>query len=464
MKKTESTPLKLPLSEIVDSEEHAHHISLFAAWMMLTTWSTSSSNVLYPTVFGRLGVVGGPVMMVCAFSISWKTTRWTIAAALETQSQTFGDLGHALGGRGGRLLMEGAQLLNQQIFLPVAIILCAGAVQNLAGAGNNDVGNAVPFFTCNGTVALLFSAVGFGLVQISRQVEHTSVLAVSSSVLMLLMTLCIAIHVSVNPAPPYVIDNSAGEGSVDVELLIGMGHHPQRYEWFNIFSAIGDFVYSCVPSAIVVETMAALKPEDRPKMKHAVDMTFATYIFIYILAGVPAAVAWGGDIPSPISFGNTTITGVVINLVLIFGTLLDFIFASIVVNRRVLRSFVPNFDYRWTFGNSLVWAFYCLPSISLAIGMALFIPKLDSLTTLLNSVAAATVQITAVPLLLYWTSNVDVQALKAKEGGPRELAFAAIICYGVMFSCVVFSPVIYSILHTAYIPGPSQSFWCDVVG
>ena len=57
------------------------HISLLSAFMMLTTWSTSSSNVLYAFTFGVLGVLGGPMLMLGAFLINWHATRWTVEAA-----------------------------------------------------------------------------------------------------------------------------------------------------------------------------------------------------------------------------------------------------------------------------------------------------------------------------------------------------------------------------------------------
>ena len=82
---------------------------------------------------------------------------------------------------------------------------------------------------------------------------------------------------------------------------------------------VGTFLYSCVPSAILVETMAALKPEDRPRIKHAVDGAFAAYIGVYLLSGLPVVLSWGGDIPSPVAFSNRSFTGVVINLVLLYG-------------------------------------------------------------------------------------------------------------------------------------------------
>ena len=80
---------------------------------------------------------------------------------------------------------------------------------------------------------------------------------------------------------------------------------------------------------------------------------------------------------------------------------LDFILASTTVNRWVMRVVgPPGFDYSWTASNAIVWAKLSIPSSVLAVCMALFIPRLQSLTGLLNSIAGATLQITAVPAAL----------------------------------------------------------------
>ena len=181
------------------------YISVLSAFMLLTTWSTSSSNVLYPYTFGILGVAGGPLFMFLAFFVQWRATRWTVQAARATNAQTFGALGETLVrlfcslfivcffllcacanhrhhhagnmqycpgtpflfvnvgndvkvyfvvfctnlmppqlGRWGRILFEGSQILFQQLFLPVAIVLCAAAIQNIAANWE--------FASCNGNV------------------------------------------------------------------------------------------------------------------------------------------------------------------------------------------------------------------------------------------------------------------------------------------------------------------------
>ena len=47
-------------------------VSVMSASVLLMTWSTSSSNVMYPWTYGVLGVLGGPMLMGAAFFINWQ--------------------------------------------------------------------------------------------------------------------------------------------------------------------------------------------------------------------------------------------------------------------------------------------------------------------------------------------------------------------------------------------------------
>ena len=120
--------------------------------------------------------------------------------------------------------------------------------------------------------------------------------------------------------------------------------------------------------------------------------------------------------------------------------------------------------------------------------MALFLPKLESLTGLLNSVAGATLQITAVPLALVLTDNEDVipmlpQPIQNMNNDQLINGFACFVCtkngasgnalgcrfciaafYGIVFTLVVFIAACYNIGETNYMPVGNETFWCDVVG
>lgn len=334
-----------------ETGEEREYISLMSAFMMLTTWSTSSSNVLFPWCYGVLGLAGGPIFMLLSFFVNWTATRWTVDAAVATGSETFGDLGEALIGWKGRFIFEGSQILFQQLFLPVAIVLCVGAVQSLT----IDVG----WTDCNGNVAVIFTAIGLVLIQVSRELENVTGLAYVSAVLNCIMTACIAYEVTTSPSPAAGPDGELPEGA-NWEWFVYQGDHPERYHWTAVLGAFGIFVYACLPSCIVVETTAALHPKDRPKMWMAVNGSFFMYISIYFVAGIPSVYYWGGDIPEPIEFGNSP-AGILIKCVLMYGTGLDFIIASITVNRWAVSYINPDFDYEWTKANTIKWFFYSVP-------------------------------------------------------------------------------------------------------
>ena len=95
--------------------------------------------------------------------------------------------------------------------------------------------------------------------------------------------------------------------------------------------------------------------------------------------------------------------------------------------------------------------------------MALLLPKLESLTGLLNSIAGATLQITAVPLALCTSSNPKVVEMMQSISRRGLVAMAV---YGAAFTLVVFMAAIHNIAATVYTPDPAlnETFWCNVVG
>ena len=133
--------------------------------------------------------------------------------------------------------------------------------------------------------------------------------------------------------------------------------------------------------------------------------------------------------------------------------------ASTTVNRWVARRVRPAFDYRWTLPNALSWAWLSLPSAVLAAAMALFVPRLASLTGLLDSIAGATLQITALPLCLWATTNAQALPMRARVGPVALLALAT---YGVIFMAAVLASAAYLIGTTRYSPVGNETYWCDV--
>ena len=131
------------------------------------------------------------------------------------------------------------------------------------------------------------------LIQVSRRLENITSIAYVSVSLMLVMTVCMAVEVSTSNAPGVAANATTSLTTVNTwEWFVFMGDHPARYNWANVLSAIGTFVYSCLPVCIAVETMAALEPTQRGNMKWAVDASFVSYVIIYLVSG-----------SSPLTFG-----------------------------------------------------------------------------------------------------------------------------------------------------------------
>jgi hypothetical protein len=62
-----------------------------------------------------------------------------------------------------------------------------------------------------------------------------------------------------------------------------------------------------------------------------------------------------------------------------------------------MRRVNPSFDYKWTWRNAVAWAKYSLPSSFLAVGMALFIPKVsDRLRERFNVTHTQVVQVVTI--------------------------------------------------------------------
>ena len=113
------------------TERQQHKLSTIGATALLCTWSTASSNLMMPWTFGQLGLVAAPLLMLVIQGLALLVTLDMVHAAIQTKAATSADLGFRLGGAVGRLVLQGSQVANQLLWLPVAIIVCVDAAQVL---------------------------------------------------------------------------------------------------------------------------------------------------------------------------------------------------------------------------------------------------------------------------------------------------------------------------------------------
>jgi len=372
-----------------------------------------------------------------------------IEAALKTNSKTLGELGEKLGGTWGRITLAGSQILFAQLWLPVGVILVTQAMQAIFP--NSE------WWQCNINPTALFAFLGFGLAQVARNLGHAMWLAYASVSLLGVMSLCILIALMTDTST----EGDGGPGRIHTWDAIAGGstrvdaEGNSRYAWYNIFSALGVFIYSCLPNCIVVETMAQMEhPEE---MHKAAKISFAFYVLVYLLTGVVGCLYWGGDVALPMTnVMKNDIFGVTANLILVYCTLLDFVIGATTVNRFVQDLIDPDYDFAWNTKGTIKWFMYSLPASILSTLMALFIPKLESLTGILNSITGSTLQLTGIAVLLLLLKTEMVQA-------HRGLIVLVAVA-GLFLTFVILASTFYFIANEDYRALPNETFWCDVVG
>jgi hypothetical protein len=454
--------------------ETDHYLTAFQACAVLCSFSMAASNVFYPFVFGVLGYVGGPFIMIFAFGMNWLCTMWTVNAALRTQANTFGDLGTKLLGPYS-WLFSGFQMAALQLVLPVNIVICVQSVQVLFP---DNV-----FIQCNGHTTALLVFIGLALQQACRNLGHMHYFSYFTLIIYAIMTVTLIYAVLGTPRPFKIVASSVVGTQFKGEPFVGMGNHGERYSWYNIFAALGIFVFSCLPNAMIVETMAAMSPSEKKKIFGVVNAHYGVISVVYLITGVTAVVGWGGDIPNPISSAmRNDWPGIVVNVGLIISTLSGFVLSATNVNRALVVYFRPDFDFAWTWPNAWTFFLASLPSSGLSASMSLFIPNLTVLISILNSLTGVTTQITAISLgllLVKFGLGRTIRTISksflpgAKMGEPMQVGGVSLhnpplglllsgVGWGFAFSAMTFSSALYVLTFKTSFSG--ASFWCDVVG
>ena len=178
--------------------------SVLGAAMIMASFSTASSNIMYPFIYGTLGVVVGPLLgvlvqgLVCALSIH------ALEVAVAAECSTLGQLGHVLGGQKGRRLLETVQMLNNVLFLPVALVISSGALKKVvlsvlgcADSGGASAPVACVWWDCNVHPLLLTCVLTWPLLLFARDFGHMSGLAIISMILISAQTVIIIYYAAV---------------------------------------------------------------------------------------------------------------------------------------------------------------------------------------------------------------------------------------------------------------------------
>ena len=412
-------------------------LGTFGAAAMLTCWSTASCNLLYPWLYGVAGVVSGPALQLAMqFLTTWVAVRMCDAAR-RVGARTCAELGLRLAGPRGELALEAAQVGNQLLWLPVAICLVTDALQCV-----------VPAWSCNVHVALGCLVVGFVLINVAREYTPETAGFAAFSVALILVQSGIIIYWAF----------SSRTGASDAPWGYWRGP-PAVTTWANWAYVLALNMYAWCPSFIVVEVMREMREPAR--VTAALWWSCAATYAIYLATGVSVVVAWGAelDLPITLALGTDTWASIATNLMLIGSTLIDFVISATIVNQFVQR--------RWLLATPdaaagvVEFAAVTLPTMALTSALVIFVPKLESLTSI---VAAFTNTVAE------YVGPAGCLLAAARRSGAKDgdavspgtsAALVAVVLLGIGLMVLIAAEAVYTIgWQTSY----RGNFWCDVAG
>jgi len=352
-------------------------MSLLSATAVLATFSTTSSNVMYPWTYAQLGIGLGPLLGLALQGMMLGLSILVSTLAVELRCATFGELGESLGGVWGGRLLRGTQTLNNALFLPVALILSAEALRQVGltaygchGAAGESA--ACEWWACHVNTVLLLVGLAWPVLLLARDVAHLGAVSLASVVLIVVQGFILVVYASSVAPHGFIAEPYAWFGS------------SRRIGWADVISALGTYLYSFCPMFLSVEVAAGM--QQPKKIGKALVYSFIFNQFMYIPVGIIVVAFWGGAVTDPINLAvSQGASSVICNLILLFCTFLDYAIVGALLNRELQLSLFPAFDRTCSSKNVPAWLMLTAPSLLFSLVMALFVPKLDSLKGLLTS-------------------------------------------------------------------------------
>ena len=148
---------------------------------------------------GTLGVVLGPILGVAVQGFVCVLAIQVMDIAVKAGCTTFGELGFLLGGARGRFVLEAAQMMNNVLFLPVALVISSGALQQIMRSIftcsddelSGELSGVCSWWDCNIDPLLLTCLLAWPMLLFSRDFEGMSGLAAFSMLLISAQTVII---------------------------------------------------------------------------------------------------------------------------------------------------------------------------------------------------------------------------------------------------------------------------------
>jgi hypothetical protein len=135
-------------------------ITLVVLWFKYGIDSPTPTNSLlfsYVRVFGQLGYIVGPLLLVFYVLITLYFNTFLLGIAIKEDCKTLGDVGYCLMGTKGRVLFTSFQVLNLFLYLPIVLETIAFSLQYVF---NDSLGQCIGYWKIV-TFGVLFIALQF---------------------------------------------------------------------------------------------------------------------------------------------------------------------------------------------------------------------------------------------------------------------------------------------------------------
>mmetsp|Transcript_1823 Transcript_1823/g.3538 ORF Transcript_1823/g.3538 Transcript_1823/m.3538 type:complete len:484 (-) Transcript_1823:144-1595(-) len=467
----EDPELSAPIAHCSAIAIKERFLSPYAAAAIVASWNTTSTLIIFPSIFGKLGTLGGIVFVLLLQGIALLTTLHMIDLCKyfrdnHTPVERFSQLGERLFGSFGRKCFVFTQMANQVGVLVYAMVLMVNSIQ-VWFPGSSAL-------QCNVNSCLIVIGCGYLLVQVSRDWKDFHLLAYFTLFLAMTMTLllvsyCLSKDMSYGGATPlfvgmdYICDPK--------KSLVKCSEPKVQYGFLSVMGSLGSIMFSFAPCFIVCELVSEMQHPDRDAKK-SLGMAFSFSTIVYILVGLAFSIHAGNQVPVAVQahiFESNSWEAIISAVIIFIAMITDFVICLLTINRELLAVVRPEFDYEWTWRNSITWSWVTFIPCTLTFCLTIFIPNLEGVIGFVDafSIPYSQLVLPCIFCFSYFTKQQrgydDYKQPLMYQPMPlstrQTILLTTAVVYGVIFSLIKIGIFCYNLTNLQF----SDSYWCDQI-
>lgn len=331
------------------------------AGFILFAFAAPSACIGVAYSLGMAGLVGGSLICVITTLASMGGSMMLLQIRLQFRDcYTFGDLGDKVLGTPGKIWGNTIQLANFVLFLPVALLLCAEALQGVVQIAAYNGCNDYYIFTIAALCLLTTQA---------RKLSNTQVLSFIS-----LVSVFAIAFLQIAAATMY-----SNEAKVDA-LAFG---NPEEHWLTRLSQALlgtTTAAWAYVPAFLTVELATCM--EEPRHFGRSLMLSGALNVVIFLGVGVTVVSRWGYDVTDPITLvkveaweqGNWINT--TLSVFLLIGNFVSYMLDSVPLVRYCQKVWAPGFGDTWSAGDVAKYFAYSMPTFLVGVLLSVVVPNL----------------------------------------------------------------------------------------